>query len=154
MDSDYETTQPEVIEKELSRKISNTILNSVGGTKPWLLFSGIGLIIFAVFTLIDFFSIYSILSRSPTMLAMGIMYLLTGIVQMLLGIHLIKYNFAIDRLLISREASCLEASLAVQRKFWKLAGVFVAISLALLLLKSLIGVNGIMLGIFGVLRGY
>ena len=146
MDNNYAPPQSDVSANNSSGGVSNNVLAALGGTKPWVLFISVLILIGAVFTVIAVLGLFAAVSRAPVI--PGIFYLVIGIyiamavAQIFLGIYLIKYSSGIGRVLISRQTDHLEESLFAQKKFWKLAGIIGLISIILMIIGIVMAASG------------
>ncbi len=146
MNNHYAPPQSDLTAESSSGDISNNALASLGSTKPWVLFIGIVMIILSVFFILSLIStILSTLGQLNEMSAVPTevrklqiismtMNVVIGVSFMLMGIYLIKYSSSIGRLLVSREVRYLEASLVVQKKFWKLSGILTLLTLIMVVI--------------------
>ena len=122
--------------------ITDTMLDAMRGTKPWVLLIGIVLIISAVFMVLGTFGIMmagtigkeALGTEAGALLGVGAMYAVMSIIYIMMGIYLFKYSSAIGRLLDSSSAVDMEEALNSQRKFWKVAGIITAVMLVLMVL--------------------
>lgn len=124
--------------------ISAEMIDALRGTKGWVLLIGILLFIAGAITVIAALGIgfsgwvagRSLPNGPPAgvFLGMGAMYLIMAIIDILLGLYLVRYSSAIGRLLQNGDASEMEAALHAQRKFWKLASVLSLIMIVIFIL--------------------
>lgn len=112
--------------------ITDAMLDAMRGTKPWVLLIGILLFISAAFIVLAAVGLMAAGTigankaggpPAAAMLGMGAMYVVGAVIDVVMGIYLVKYNSAIGRLLESGSATDMEDALGSQRKFWKFAGV-------------------------------
>lgn len=122
--------------------ITNTMIDAMRGTKPWVLLIGIVLIISAAFMLLgtigmvisSFVGMASMGTDAGVFIGVGAMYAVMAIVYILMGVYLFKYSSAIGRLLQSATVADMEDALNSQRKFWKIAGIITAVMLVLMVI--------------------
>lgn len=122
--------------------ITNTMIDAMRGTKPWVLLIGIVLFVSAAFMVLGTIGIFIASTvgmgtngpEAGAILGMGVVYGVMSIIYILMGVYLVKYSSAIGRLLQSISVVDMEEALMSQRKFWKLAGVITAIMLVLMVL--------------------
>ena len=144
MNNQYAPPQSDVVGGNRSNAagITNTMLEAMRGTKPWVLLIGIVLFISAAFMLLGTVGIFGASAigmaqmgpQAGVMLGVGAMYAVMGIIYIMMGIYLIKYSSAIGRLLQSASVDDMEEALHSQRKFWKMAGVITAVMLVVMAL--------------------
>ncbi len=125
--------------------ISDAMIESLRGTKPWTTFMAIMLFIITAFTLLG--TIGMIIGglamtmmgadkvsdgASSVFLVIGVVYLLLTVIYFLLGFYLIKFSTAIGRLLMSGQSAEMANALEQQRKFWKLTGIMTIVGIVLM----------------------
>jgi hypothetical protein len=119
--------------------ITDTMLDAMRGTKPWVLLIGIVLIVSAGFMLLGTLGMMAVSAidapgmgaQKGAMVGVGAMYAVMSVVYIMMGVYLFKYSSAIGRLLQSTSVGDMEAALMSQRKFWKVAGVITAVMIVL-----------------------
>ncbi|VAW80045.1 hypothetical protein MNBD_GAMMA12-3259 [hydrothermal vent metagenome] len=149
MNSNYTPPQSDVVAENLSREVSNSVLASLGSTKPWALFIGIVIILVSLLTFIRLFSMMVLPvkmlalpgSIGSLVFVMMLMTGLFGISLMLMGIYLIKYSSSIGRLLVSRDAGDLDSSILAQKKFWTLAGIVTLVAVILVVILIILAIS-------------
>ena len=155
MDNNYTPPKSDVTASSGTGGVTNTMLNAMGATKPWVLLIGILSIIGAVFVFIGAVGMFAVGARAGVpggmVTIMAVMYLVFGVVYIFLGLYLIKYSSAIGRLMISREPGDLESALIAQKSFWKLAGIVALIGIIVGIIAMVAGMAG--LGMMGT-RGF
>lgn len=144
MNNQYAPPQSNVADGSYSNAaaISNTMIEAMGGTKPWVLLIGVVLFISAAFMLLGTLGMVGAGSlgmaqmgvESGVIVGIGAMYGLMSVIYIMMGIYLIKYSSAIGRLLQSASAVDMEEALIAQRKFWKIAGIITAVMLVVMLI--------------------
>ena len=144
MNNQYAPPQSDVADMNRSNAtgITNSMIDAMRGTKPWVLLIGIVLIISAIFMLLGTLGIFaagalsqeSMGAEAGVILGVGAMYALMSIIYILMGIYLFKYSSAIGRLLQSASVVDMEEALNSQRKFWKIAGVITAVMLVVMVI--------------------
>ena len=114
-----------------SGAITSNMLDALRRTKGWVRLVGILLFIGATFTVFAALAMTlgagmggSARGAPFAMLAgMALFYLLIAVIYVFLGLHLVKYAGAINRLLGDGQAESMEEALQHQQKFWRLAGI-------------------------------
>ena len=144
MNNQYAPPQSDVADGSRANPagVTNTMIDAMRGTKPWVLLIGIVLFISAAFMLLATLGMVGagalgmaeMGAESGMLLGIGAMYALMGIIYILMGVYLIKYSSAIGRLLQSVSVIDLEEALISQRKFWKIAGIITAVMLVLMVI--------------------
>lgn len=120
------------------QNITGEMIESLRGTKTWVLLVGILSLIGAGFMVLAgvamlfgsaFMGSVGGEGASPPgmLIGMGVGYILFAVIYIFPGLFLIRYSSAIGRLLSSGQAQDMEDALNQQRKFWKLIGVLVLI---------------------------
>ena len=66
-----------------------------------------------------------------------VIYVGMAAIYVFLGLYLMRFASAIDRLLQSGQAEAMETALQNQRKFWRLAGILMLIGMGLAVLGIL-----------------
>ena len=129
MDNNYAPPNSDMTAGNGTGGVTNTMLDAMVNTRPWVLLIGILVIIGAASILITTVRIFAGAPNSGFFLRMtmivAVIYLMFSIVFIFLGRYLIKYSSAIGRLRITKEASDLEAALLAQKRFWELAGIII-----------------------------
>lgn len=123
--------------------ISTEMIEALRGTKSWVMLIGILLFIAAAFSVlaglgIGFSGMITgrMQANSPPaafFLGMGAVYVFMALIDIFLGLYLVRYSSAIGRLVQSGAAAEMEAALEAQRKFWKLAGIVALVMLVLMI---------------------
>ncbi len=130
--------------------VSNTTLNALNSTKPWVLLVGIVSLLGAALVSITAVTMLIAGSRAgmpnEMVAAMTVFYVIIGVVSAFFGIYLVRYSSSISRLMISREAGELETALMMQKSFWKLTGIITLISVILTIIAF---IGGFSLGMRG-----
>ena len=125
---------------ERNRAILNYIRKSMRATWPWtrllsvLGFIGTGLTILAGLAMIVGESFIPVSEKSPPLLIMGILYILSSVIYLIPSIWLAKYSTAISAFLKAGDAIELGKAIAYQKSFWKFIGILALVSIALTLL--------------------
>ncbi len=121
--------------------ISGAMLEALRGTKGWvklvavLLFIGAAFTVFAALAIIFGGGAMGLAGGKEgagamgMMAAMGFFYLVFAAIYLFLGLHLIRYSGAINRLLSEGHPEAMEDALQHQQKFWRLAGIMALIGL-------------------------
>jgi len=145
MDNNYAPPNSDVTASSGTGGVTNPMLNALSGTKPWVLLIGILSIIGSVFIFIAAARMLAMGSQPGVpggiLIGMAVLYLAMGVVNIVLGIFLVKYSSAIGRLRITREAGDLETALLTQKSFWKLAGIIVLLFLIIMVVGMIIGIG-------------
>ena len=144
MNSQYDPPRSNVadVNRTNAAGITDTMIDAMRGTKPWVLLIGIVLIISAVFMILGTLGIIvastigmaSLGAEAGAILGIGVVYALMSIIYIMMGIYLFKYSSAIGRLLQSANVIDMEEALDSQRKFWKIVGIITAVMLVLMVL--------------------
>lgn len=129
--------------------ISNTMIEAMRGTKPWVLLIGIVLIVSSSFMILGSIGVFiastihleSETSPPGVLAGVGAMYAVLGVVYIFMAVYLLKYNSAIGRLLGSATTADMEDALLAQRKFWRLAGIITAIMLVVMVIGILVAIS-------------
>ncbi|MDJ0986930.1 MAG: hypothetical protein QNJ26_15430 [Desulfobacterales bacterium] len=122
-----------------NRAILNYIRKSMRATWPWtrflsiLGFIGTGLTILAGLGMIIGESIIPVSEKTPPLLLMGILYILSSVIYLIPSIWLSKYATAISAFLKAGDAIELGKAIAYQKSFWKFIGILTLISIGLAL---------------------
>jgi len=137
MSSHYAPPRAAVADVELAGgNITGEMIEAMRGTKSWVMLIGILMFIAAAFTVLVaimmMFGSAAMVGKGQSappgvFLGIGIVYLVTAVIDLFLGLHLVKYASAIGRLLASGQSADMEDALNQQRKFWKLAGMLALI---------------------------
>lgn len=120
--------------------VSEHMINSLRGTKPWTLFVSIIGFAFSGLTLLAglLMSVAGLLlpnEKGPMMIGAGFFYLCMAVLFYLIpSLYLYKYSGAVGRFLNLKQAVEMEAALAWQKSFWKFVGVLCIIMVALTIL--------------------
>lgn len=130
--------------------ITDEMIESLRGTKGWVLLVGIMSLIGAAFMVLGGIGILfssALMSGaaggpSAAMLTgMGVGYIVLAVIYIFPGLFLIKYSSAIGRLLSSGQAQDMEDALNQQRKFWKLIGVLFLIFVVLFVVGMIAAIS-------------
>lgn len=134
-------TMPNAAENNTSNgAVTTATLDALRGTKGWVKLVGILLFIGAAFTVLAALAMLVIPSMSGVGKAampmavvgfMAVLYVGISIMYALLGLYLIRYAGAINRLLTDGQVATMEAALQFQQKFWRLAGIIALIMLVI-----------------------
>ena len=135
------------------QNITGEMIESLRGTKGWVLLFGILSFIGAGFMVLAgvgmmfgsaFMGSAGGAAGAPpaTMIAgMGVGYIVLAVIYIFPGLLLIRYSSAIGRLLSSGQAQDMEDALNQQRKFWKLMGVFFIVMLVLMVVGVIAAIS-------------
>ncbi len=144
MNNQYDPPQSNVADVNRSNNsgVSNSMIDAMRGTKPWVLLIGIVLIISSIFMILGTIGMIvasavgmaSMGAEAGAILGIGIVYAVMSLIYIMMGIYLFKYSSAIGRLLQSASMIDMEDALDSQRKFWKIAGIITAVMLVLMVL--------------------
>jgi len=119
---------------------TQTSLDSLRGTKPWVRFMGIMLFVIGGLCVVGgavvLFSMAMMRGSSSRqqpwlIVILGLVYAIMALVYVVLGLYLNRYASSIAKVLTYRREDDLEAALESQRKFWRLAGMIVIIGFGL-----------------------
>ena len=141
MSSPYTTTAANAASS--GGAVSANVLEALRGTKGWVKLVGVLLFIGAAFTVIAAVGMTvgmgmmgSQKGAMPFGVAVliGLVYVALAAIYIFLGLYLVKCAGAIGRLLTDVQVTTLGEALQYQRKFWRLAGILVLISLVLAVL--------------------
>jgi hypothetical protein len=131
-------------------QITNAMIESLSMTKTWVRIVSIALFIVAIFTLMGGLAVvvgFGVGSAANAkagagalMIGMGFLYLLMAAIYVGLAYYLFQYSSSIGRMLLSDVSINMENALENQRKFWKLAGILVAVGLSITVLGILAAV--------------
>ena len=126
--------------------VSDHMINSLRGTKPWTFF--VSIIGFAVsgLTLMAglLMSVAGLLlpnEKGPLMIGAGFLYLCMAVLFYLIpSLYLYKYSGAVGRFLNLKQAFEMEAALTYQKSLWKFVGILclIMITLTILVIIALI----------------
>jgi hypothetical protein len=124
----------------IGEQITAAMIESLRKTKIWARLVSIALFIAAAFTLfgglamIVGMGVGAAARTTPAgggfgamMVGMGFMYLLFAVIYIILAYYLFQYASSIGRMLSDGVAINMEIALESQRKFWKVAGILVAL---------------------------
>jgi Family of unknown function (DUF5362) len=122
----------------IGEQVTVAMIESLRKTKAWVRLVSIALFIAGVFTLFAGLAVVAgagigAARTTPTaglgamMVGMGFMYLLFAVIYIILAYYLFQYSNSIKRMLSDGVAINMETALESQRKFWKVAGILVAI---------------------------
>jgi Family of unknown function (DUF5362) len=139
-----------------SSGVTDTMIEAMRGTKPWVMLIGVVMVILAIFMFLGTVGILiggamGMSQAGPeagALLAVGVMYGLMGVIYLVLGIYLIKYSTAIGRFVQSASVVDMEDSLVSQRKFWKLSGILTLVMIVLMVVGmiAVIAIPALMMG--------
>jgi uncharacterized membrane protein len=137
--------------------MTDTIINALKKTRPWVLFLAILGFVGAALTLLVGISV--IISSvmlgkvegidaeiapfgSGMMIGLGVVYAAMALIYFFSSLYLLRYAGAIKRLSSSLSVADLEAALTQQASFWKLIGILALISIVLMVVMLLAGLGG------------
>lgn len=137
--------------------ITDTVINALKKTRPWVLFLAILGFFGAALTLLV--GIAVVISSmmignldgmdaeiapfgSGMMIGVGVLYAAMAVIYFMSALYLLRYAGAIKRLSSSLSVADLEAALEQQASFWKLIGILVLISIVLMVVMLLAGLGG------------
>ena len=125
-------------------QITNAMIESLRMTKTWVQIVSVALFIVAIITLVGGMGVvvgFGVGSAANAkagagalMIGMGFLYLLMAAIYGGLAYYLFQYSSSIGRMLLSDVSINMENALENQRKFWKLAGILVAVGLSIAVL--------------------
>ena len=126
--------------------VSEHMINSLRGTKPWTLFVSIIGFAFSGLTLLAglLMSVAGLLlpnEKGPMMIGAGFFYLCMAVLFYLIpSLYLYKYSGAVGRFLNLKQAFEMEAALTYQKSLWKFVGILclIMITLTILVIIALI----------------
>ena len=122
------------------RAILNYIRKSLRATWPWtrllsvLGFIGTGLMILAGLGVIVGESFIPVSEKTPPLVFMGILYILSSVFYLVPSIWLSKFSTAVCVFLKSGDAIELGKAIAYQKSFWKFIGILAVMSITLIVL--------------------
>lgn len=132
--------------------MTDSIVNSLRKTRPWVMLMAVLGIIGAVFMVIAAIPMFLMGMGSMPELAgaglggmgigMGIVYLVIGVIYFMASLYLLRYASAIKRAVSSLATVDLEAALGQQASFWKLVGILTVISIVLMIGVMVAGISG------------
>ncbi len=131
------------LQPEAGSAITAAMLDSLRGTKGWVMLVGIALFIGAAFMLLGAFGMMAVSNLAPASksalpagMTTGIaaFYVVFAIVYCALGLYLVRYSSAISRLMRDGMVESMELALQYQQKFWRLAGFLVLIAVGMMIL--------------------
>ena len=126
--------------------VTTGMIDALRGTKGWVKLVGILLFVAAAFTALGSLAAIAIPSMMGTgkgampmagMVFLVVIYVGMAAIYVFLGLYLMRFASAIDRLLQSGQAEAMETALQNQRKFWRLAGILMLIGMGLAVLGIL-----------------
>lgn len=127
-----------------SAAVTAAIVESMRGTKGWVLLVAICLFLFAAFGVLGGVGMVAASAFVPSgqsmpggmgmMLAMGAFYLLFSFIYGLLGWYLVRFHGAASRVVREAQVADLEAALESQRKFWRMTGIMVVSGVVLMVI--------------------
>ena len=128
--------------------VSEAIIDVLRGTKNWVGFVGVIFLLgTALMVLSGFGTILTIGATSRfgngyfgIALALGscLLYVLMGLIYGALGLYLVRYAKGISLMLEDGQLSSLENALQQQRKFWRLAGWLIAVSIPIMIVTTMV----------------
>ena len=122
------------------RAILNYIRKSLRATRPWtrllsvLGFIGTGLMVLAGLGVIVGETFIPVSEKTPPLVFMGILYILSSVFYLVPSIWLSKFSTAVSVFLKSGDAIELGKAIAYQKSFWKFIGILTVVSIALIVL--------------------
>ena len=122
------------------RAILNYIRKSLRATWPWtrllsvLGFIGTGLMVLAGLGVIVGESFIPVSEKTPPLVFVGILYILSSVFYLVPSIWLSKFSTAVSVFLKSGDAIELGKAIAYQKSFWKFIGILAVMSIALIVL--------------------
>jgi hypothetical protein len=134
--------------------MTDTIINALKKTRPWVLFLAILGFVGAALTLLvgigavlgGMFEGGGAAEQTPfsggMMIGLGVVYAAMALIYFFSSLYLLRYAGAIKRLSSSLSVADLEAALTQQASFWKLIGIMVLISIVLTVVMLLAGLGG------------
>lgn len=127
-----------------SATVTAAIVESLRGTKGWVLLVAICLFLFAAFGVMGGVGMVAASAFIPAgqgmpggmgmILAMGAFYLLFAIIYGLLGWYLIRFHGAASRVVREAQVADLEVAMESQRKFWRMTGIMIVAGIVLMIL--------------------
>lgn len=120
-----------------NKAILNYIRKAMRATRPWtrllsvLGFIATGLTILVGLAMTVGESIIPVSEKSPPLLIMGILYVLTSVIYLVPSIWLSKYSTAISAFLKTNDSVAMGKAIAYQKSFWKFIGILALVSIAL-----------------------
>ena len=128
--------------------ITPEVMNSLRGTRPWVIFLAILGFLFAA--LMGFAGLAMMASDGfggSLPATFGLIYILLAVFYLFPSIYLIRYGGAIGTLLGGGGVPALERALGQQRSFWRLVGIMAVLVIGLyvlgILLVVVVGVSGL-----------
>jgi hypothetical protein len=134
--------------------MTDTIINALKKTRPWVLFLAILGFLGAALTLLvgigaalgGMFEGVGAAEQTPfnggMMIGLGVVYGAMALIYFFSSLYLLRYAGAIKRLSSSLSVADLEAALTQQASFWKLIGILALISIVLMVVMLLAGLGG------------
>jgi hypothetical protein len=141
--------------------LTDTIINALKKTRPWVLFLAIlgfiGAALMAVMAVpmlmgsammgrlegVDAQELGA-MAGAGIMIGMGVLYLVSAALYFMASLYLLRYAGAIKRAVSSLSVGDLEAALGQQASFWKLVGIMALIFIVLLVILLVAGIGGAM----------
>ncbi|MDX2220536.1 MAG: DUF5362 family protein [Burkholderiales bacterium] len=131
--------------------VSAAMVESLRGTRPWVLLIGILLFIAAVFMglgglmMVVGMGIAGVADKgmpggTALMVGMGALYLVSAAIYIFMGLYLMQYAGSCSRVVKDAQSADLESALDHQRKFWKLGGIMALIFVAIAVLGMIAAV--------------
>lgn len=128
-----------------SATVTAAIVESLRGTKGWVLLVAICLFLFAAFGVMGGVGMVAASAFMPQggtappggvglFIAMGAFYLLFSFIYGLLGWYLVRFHGAASRVVREAQVTDLEAAMESQRKFWRMTGIMVVVGVVLMIL--------------------
>jgi hypothetical protein len=130
--------------------VSDAVLHSMRGTRPWvLMFAILGFLTvgFMVIAGLAMFALGATNSELGGGAALGVLYLAIGVLYLFPSLRLLYYANAIGTLLHRGAQADLETALSHQQRFWKFVGIVTLVTVALyvvvLIVAFAIGIRAI-----------
>jgi hypothetical protein len=132
--------------------VSEAVLHSMRGTRPWVLMFAILGFLTVGFMVIAGLAMFAIGASNSELgvgggAAFGVLYLAIGVLYLFPSLRLLYYANAIGTLLHRGAQADLETALSHQQRFWKFVGIVTLVTLALyvvvLIVAFAIGISAI-----------
>lgn len=140
--------------------LTDSIVDSLSKTRPWVLFLAIlGFIGAALMALGSLPMLLGsammgsmeggdaelgAMAGAGIMIGMGVMYLLIAVIYFMASLYLLRYAGSIKRAVESLGVADLEAALAQQASFWKLVGIMALVFIVMMIGLMVAGIGGAM----------
>jgi hypothetical protein len=122
--------------------VTAAMVEALRGTKGWVMFIGILLFLGAIMMGLGGLAMIvgmgfmgatdkDVPFGGAMMLGMGVMYLVSAVIYVFLGMYLVQYAGACSRVVRDALPNDLEIALNYQRKFWKMGGVLALVFMAM-----------------------